>query len=1304
MRKVTMGLAVFLLLGLGWATEATAQVNATVTGTVGDPTGALIPAVEVTATNVNTGIVQMRITNETGSYNFAALQAGTYTVSAALPGFQTKTIQNVTLSQGQQIRLNFTLEVAAVGQTVEVTVDTDVALATTSASIGDVLPQIEVSSLPLAERDVFDLLETVGGAVGTDGRWSFGGQRSNAVNVTRDGMVVNDTRYLTSAGALTATYSSPDLVEEVQLVVGAVDAEAGRGSGQVALQTRSGTNGFHGALFYGTNNSVLNANTFFNNLRGQPKDYLNRTQFGGRLAGPIIRNKLFFFVLTDNQRYVRKENFVATVLTQQARQGTFRYMNGVPNANALQANPSVDLQGNVLNPANLRSFNLYNVPGETNRKSPSSHPYLQRVLSAMPLPNDYTVGDGLNTAGYSWSRRITGEASGLRVGNNTHRNQLNYRLDYQLNQANRVSFINSREESFSDQDNPLWPTAVGGKTINKPGIWTASWTSTISPALLNDLRVGWKKTSSHNRSPFELGCCFGKAYDDRDPKADELFKSLPTYNGIQLQPEASIWGDGIAGHGFGSTRGQDSPTYQIVESMSWTRGAHSFKGGFEYIWQWSDGWNTTSEQFPEALLGNGGAPVIGINSANFPGLQAADATLAERVLNDLAGSIATIEQGFVLSSARQKDWTSYGRDDFRRFREFHQNDYAFYFKDTWKVTNNLTLNLGVRYDMYGAMWEQNGLAASTNRGTAGIFSISGSGFENWWYPNRRTDGGLTETLLVGKNSPNPDKLFWPNDRNNWAPSVGFSYALPDARTVIRGGAGVNYAGANEILDYELSFGNVPGSTDIRRFSPGSYIDFSNVGTIFPLSPATAPFAPATLTERTGDFDVNADDRKTPYIYNWQLSLQRELARNLTLDAAYIGNKATRLFQVIELNEPDIFAAWQGQTFLDAFNQTRAGGNAPLFDTMLRGINLGAGTCGVVNGATCTGSSALRGFGATDNLIADGEVAELARFINSSRNGTGVAGGLLRRNGLPENFIMVSPQFSDAQIWGTGDNSTYHSMQIQLRKRLSQGFSGQLSYTWSKALGNAGGTGSAVGGLDNEATPVLDPRNRRLSKARLGWDRSHQWNAHGLWELPFGPGRTLLADAPSWVARLVEGWQISSIFSYEAGAPLSIAAQSRTVSANPGTFQTTPNLVGNLPKDFGKVTVTDRGVQYFQGLSRARDTANFGRDPENLAADFGLWNIVDSSGNVILTNPEPGKVGTLGIRHLSGPARLGLDLALQKRVRLSEGMTFTVRADAIDVLNTPQWGTPNLDMGSAGFGQITSASGNRRFTLNARIDF
>src|SRR5262249_10526046 len=295
-----------------------------------------------------------RITNETGNFEFPSLQPGEYSLSASLTGFQRAIYNNVRLSQGQQVRLNFTLQVSTVSAAVEVVAEANTLLATTSSSVGDLVPDTEVQSLPLSNRNVLDLARTAAGTVGDN----FAGARTTQLVTTRDGLPTTDGRYSSANGVYSAVFTSPDLVEEVQVIANNVDAALGRGSAQVRMQTRSGTNDFHGALFYSNKNSALNTQGWFQNLVGAAKSYQNRNQFGGRLGGPIKKNKAFFFVLYDGQRYLEKQDVVATVLTAPARQGIFRYLtenatgaNGGAsrrNGNAFSTTQSVDLAGNVL--------------------------------------------------------------------------------------------------------------------------------------------------------------------------------------------------------------------------------------------------------------------------------------------------------------------------------------------------------------------------------------------------------------------------------------------------------------------------------------------------------------------------------------------------------------------------------------------------------------------------------------------------------------------------------------------------------------------------------------------------------------------------------------------------------------------------------------------------------------------------------------------------------------------------------------------------------------------------------------------
>src|SRR6266702_2289009 len=208
--------ALLLVCPIFLATSFAQTTNATLGGTVADASRALIPGVTVTATNTQTGIVSTSVTTETGAYNFPSLQTGTYKVTAELPGFQTETYNNIGLGLSQQLRLNFTMQVSTQSQSVEVSVAADTLIATTSSSVGSVLPEYKVRDLPLATRNILDLVGTASGTQGSN----FAGGRLTQLNTTRDGIPVSDGRYDT--GASTTTYVSPDLVDEVRVIVAPV--------------------------------------------------------------------------------------------------------------------------------------------------------------------------------------------------------------------------------------------------------------------------------------------------------------------------------------------------------------------------------------------------------------------------------------------------------------------------------------------------------------------------------------------------------------------------------------------------------------------------------------------------------------------------------------------------------------------------------------------------------------------------------------------------------------------------------------------------------------------------------------------------------------------------------------------------------------------------------------------------------------------------------------------------------------------------------------------------------------------------
>lgn len=495
MRKSVLAAA---LLCLVFSTHASTQTsNATLGGTVADTTGALIPGVTITVTNTQTGIINTTVSNESGAYQFPSLQTGTYKATAELPGFQTNTYNNVVLGVSQQVRLNFKLDVANQAQTVEVTISADTLLATSSSSVGTVLPEYKVRDLPLAVRDVFGLLEATAGTQ-KDGAYdgAFAGGRRSFTNTTRDGVVVSDGRY--ENGAWSPTYTSPDLVEEVRVIIAPVDAETSRGSGQVQMVTRSGTNQFRGSVFWANRNSALDANSWFNNYNNVGKDYLNRNQFGGRLGGPIVKNKTFFFFLFEGQRFLQKEYYTGAVLTEPARRGIFRYFEGVDNNGFGPTNATVDKLGNPAAPRGAGPLREFNVFGrDQNRPGIDPSAFMREFLSRMPQPNDFTMGDGLNTAGYRWLRRIDGLDLANGNGVNVNRDQYNLRLDHQFNSKHKLSVVATREKTwgFADQaGRAIWPQAFSGLAVKRPDVYTFGLVSTLSNALVNELRGGRRRS------------------------------------------------------------------------------------------------------------------------------------------------------------------------------------------------------------------------------------------------------------------------------------------------------------------------------------------------------------------------------------------------------------------------------------------------------------------------------------------------------------------------------------------------------------------------------------------------------------------------------------------------------------------------------------------------------------------------------------------------------------------------------------------------------------------------------------------
>jgi len=1272
----TLVVFTFLVLLLAVVRESHAQgTNAVLSGTVTDPQQALIPGTEITLANISTGVVTTTITNEAGVYNFPSIQPGIYRASAELAGFKKNIYKEVTLEVGARVVLNFHLEVADAANTViEVTAQMDAALALGTSTVGTVIEGRQITELPLPARDALSLVFTQAGAVGGN----LSGARIGSLNITRDGINIMDQHInqglnpdtATINSAPTVIFNSVDSVQEVRVVTSPADAEFGRGSGQVQILTRSGTNEFHGSLFESHRNTALNANTWFNNLRGDPRNVLIRNQFGGRLGGPIVRNKTFFHFLYDAQRQVTKNTVTNTVYTQTARNGIFRFYPGARNANynAGAGVRTVDVDGNPVAPTAATGA-LVNLPvfgRDPNRLNPDSSGVVSRLLALTPLPNNFRSGDGLNTAGYTWSRRATND-----------RDQINIKIDHTFNSRHNGSFSYTREveNNLNGNNAQPFPDAPGGKFGTKDAFYSLSFTSTLTPRMVNEFRAGAQRAKITAYGPWD---------------SDEGMKQLPTAGNLPYALDFTTITDpivvpGVACCGYGYI----APLYNFADNLSWIRGRHAFKGGVEVRFVSSSPFSAF-EVMPRAIIGAGGAAVTGLTAAQITGLNQNE-TDAQTLLLNLSGSLSGVNEAFNSAPPPSLDFRSYQN----KVRWWQQREFSVFFKDDFKWRPGLTLNVGLRYEFYGVPYEQRGQTAGILGGSSGLFGISGTGFGDLYQPFRQDPTHLTQIQLVGKNSPNPDTLIYNNDLNNFAPAVGLSWSLPylgKDKTVLRMGYSVGYE-RGSLRMFNIVVGDQPGLRTVTAFRPSTAFNLTNVA--LPLAPLGKPLEMVQPTSPSTDtirgFDTNL---RTPYVQNWNLSIQRQLPANLNLDLRYVGNKGTKLIRGTNLNEVNIFE----NGILEAFKAIQSGGESALMDRIFRGVALISGQ--VIDGNTVRAGPGLRSNASTRVFFANNDVGDFANYLVTTTQNTNstLPGGLLRNSGLPANFIVANPQFVAANYTSNFANSTFHALEVDLNKRFSNGFMLESNFTWSKALGEEEGAGQEM--LDS----YRNSRDRTQDKRILSFDRKFVFRNSGTVELPFGPGKLLFNQSSGVLARVFEKWQISPIVSFNSGTPFTFSSDSSSVN---NLTDYTPTVMGKVPTT-GTVTRVSDGVIFFPDLRQIPDPGIRSiSTAQQLDTRSTMLAITDASGNLLMVNPEPGVLGSLRPLSGRGPMSWRFDVNLVKRVRIGERKEFEFRMDAIDVLNSPIFNAPvaaDLDISSLTFGRITTAGGNRIVVLGARINF
>jgi hypothetical protein len=1358
--------------------------NASISGFVQDTSKAYVPGVTVTVTNTQTGVTATAVSNESGAYLVQSLLPGTYKLTATLPGFRTHTVNDMTIGAGVAAKYNITMEVGQVSSTVEVTATTSSVIADTSSSIGQVLDQKSVQDLPLVSNNVLDLMKTMAGVRGQglgEGT-SFAGITTGMVNTVRDGLSVQDGRY--AAGVGSTTLMNPDMVGEFRVILTPVDAEMGRGNGQVQIVTRSGTNALHGSAVWSVRNSALDANTWNNNrqvVNGIWKPtvptWINRHQATVSAGGPIIHNKTFFFALYDQQFERQRQTARPVILTDCARNGIFRYWEGWGNGNTLTptntsaAAPtiaSVDSFGNPVRPATnpngtpytgqLRFFSVFGAvtntptkpdcsdaqisgtPWDANRTRQDPAGVTQKYLDAMPHANVFDAGDGLNTAVYQWLRGGHNSAAfGLANGtdNNTDRKQINIKVDHNFNSKHKVAANYSYE--WIDGDylglgvGSAWPGSFTSEVLRRPKVLTVNGTSTISPTLLNEARFGYRANKHVIWAPWEV----------TDTSKTEIPKSLLVQGGqdfpIAYQPAAvgAMSTNNYVCMTLCAQQGNVTPLYDYADTLSWTKGKHAFKGGVDIRYAYTSGSETPTAPIPRATGGGGLNPTNAFaNNSSLPGLVAANQTTANSLLYFQAGSMASVFQYYFLQQSKDLHWDNYNSvPGHRKITEPHQNDWDLFFKDDWRITPSLTLNLGMRYEYYGVPYEGHGLTVGPVGGGHALFGVSGRSFDTWLRPDNPVDLNLlTQVEFVGPKTVNEGRSIYKKDWNNFGPAIGFSWTIPSFAgkpLSIRGGYQITYAGSGRLGNYSNYLFSNPGFLNQAISNgplDGSYFSAQNLPTLIPIPPSTDPMQPVPLLKTGAAMYAYEYDFKTPYIQNFTLSANRDLTKKLNLDVRYVGTRGVSLLGTININSPDIF---YNPALFDAFERTRRGENVELFDQILMGLAI-TGTS-PVNGTTQRGSEQMRNNATFRTDLANGNFVNLANLLNTYngtapngavaatvsgetgtvlrrankgfnvQGGTTIAGGPVIQAGLfPENWIVSNPQFGNARYWLNSGSSNYHSLQVQTTLRPVQGISFQTTYVFSKALEVAGVNGLG-GGLTSGDPVYTNPNERAKDYGLSGNNVTHDFRSFGTFQLPLGPNKLFFANSSGFLARAVEGWQASFIINASTGQPASVTA------ANMLYGNGVADIVSPVNLNSGKVDWSGQfGTYYGNGvLTKVKDPqcAEVAAALSNFCTLQAVKN--NSTGQIVFQNPQPGNRGTAGRQTIEMPGQWSFDAAMSKQVRISESKSIQIRMDATNILNHPGPGNPSFDINgtSPNFGQITAKDDSKReFRANVRLNF